>query len=288
MATTFRWTGTTSGAWGTTTNWNPNGTVATGDTVKCGAEATQGISSGLDRTGDAYPGGLFGLNLALFEIEDGFNFNNGSSSTPLKLTADKFVDRGGGELYFTSLSGTAAQPTDLLIIDKSDIGRMVTIGVGATITRMDILRGANVSIDGNTAQITKLYVVPRTGPFDVDLTIQGNPQIATFFMGGGNVLSSFGTFADIHVGGGALDLDGDISNASTITGNLIQWGGLVRHNMGDYTAFGANSIYYGFGGYMDSTQTPGTKGIITMIRAPYFEYARNPKLTITTETILGD
>ena len=289
MATTYRWTGSTSEDWGTPANFNPNPATVplTGDSVICGSEATRGISVNIDRTGDAN-GINTGLNLVLFEIEKGFNFNIGSSATPLKLTADKFVDRGGGELYFTSVTGTALEVTDLLVIDKDNIGKIVVIGSisntggapwPATITRADIMRSANITIGGT---ITTLYITPRTGPFDVNaIWAPDNQGAMTIYMAGGTLYAegTEGVASTIYLSGGSLEHDAQTGGS---IGTLFQFGGMVLMSNGIITSYRA------LGGFMDSTGIGGNKTITALIRGPGFDYARNPKLTITTETILGD
>lgn len=283
---TPRWTGAAGDTnWNTVTNWSTGAVPVTNDTVIISATATSSILLNLDRSGD---GAGAGLNVVSFEIEPGFQYDIGSATSPLRLTADKFSDYGGGRLYFATDTGTAALPTDRVIIDKSDTTKPVILmgelsGSVSTFTRIEITRGAQVTIGSSLApvgDVATLYIAPRTSQDEVGVTIGYVNIITDIYLGGGTLVYD-GTVAVVSLlmGNGVLDF------RSTAIASLTQFGGMVLHN-----ATASNypiTLYNAIGGHMISSNTAGGKLITTLNRGPQWDMTYNPKLSVTTTNYIG-
>lgn len=282
---TRTWTGTAAdGNFSNTANWSAGVVPVTGDSIVVSASASYGMTTNLDRSAD---GAGAGLNIVDFKIELGFAYDIGSLTLPLRLTADKFTDLGNGEVYFMTDTGTAAFPTDRVIIDKDDISKTVYLlgsagPADSDFTLVEIVRGANVNIgDANGFLVGTLWIAPRFSDFDVFVTMNTDVAATNIYMSGGELkISATGSGpTTLHLGGGLVDFR--IGTIST----LNQSGGTVQHNCP--TASGSITTYNAFGGFLDSRQTAGTKVISLMNRVPQFTYPRNPNLTVSTENFIG-
>mgnify|MGYP001575279962 CR=1 FL=1 len=297
MAATIRWSGSAGdGNFNNTANWSGGVVPVTGDSIIVPATATSGMTTNLTHITDATN---VGMNIVLFEIQKGFEYDIGSLTTPLRLTADKFVDNGNGNVYFCTDTGTAGvgRDTDRVIIDKDDISKIVYLigdisGNDSDFTLVEIVRGANVYIGDATYAIvvTTLWVAPRFSPFDVKLTINAAADIITGYMADGDV--QFGTsgaaglnfITTWNMGSGSFDYHGGYVTT------LNQYGGVVQHNtetpeggVGDYRILTYNAV----NGFMDSRGSEGTKTILTLNRTPQWSMAYNPKLVVSTTNYIG-
>ncbi len=277
------WTGAAGdGNWNTVGNW-AGGVVPTGtavDDVIVSRDATYGMSANLNRSGDNVGAGL---NLTRFKIEAGFAYDIGTFAAPLRLTTDKFVDNGNGNVYFQSDTGTSAFATDWVIVDKDGFGKTVylTSSGDSNMTRIDLMRGTNVLIGDEVASmtVTQLWITPRWS--NEELIVTGNSLITAqyVYIGGGTFVVDGVETTIVNLGNGQVDF------RKSAIAQLNQTGGLFRHN-GEAANY-AVSLYNAVGGAMETLETPGTKLISTLYRAPNWTYTYNPDLVITTPNYIG-
>lgn len=287
---TRTWNGSAQdGNFSNTANWTAAVVPVTGDSVYVSATATYGMTTNVDRSADNAGAGL---DLVLFEVQEGFAYDIGSSGSPLKLTADKVVDRGSGAFYYTAKTGTLERDTDRLVIDKTDISKVVwlshaqnALATHDTINaRMELVRGGNITFtptSGGTG--TPLLIIsPRYHPTDVNLSVTGTADFILVEMNGGK--ASFGTTGAAITT--AIVASGEFKIVSTPITTLYQTGGLVILDM--TTATGSISVYHALQGFMDSNRTAGLKSVGTMYRTTGFDYLSNPNLSISTNVGIGD
>lgn len=278
---TRTWTGSAGdGSFDTVANWG--GTVpVTGDTAIIAASATTGITSGLDRSAD---GAGAGLNLVLLEIEDGFKYNIGSSSGSLLLTADEIIDRGQGNTFITSKTGTAALDTDLVTIDKQIGGRFVLDHNGSSNVSQLRITGGIVTFTGSAVAIPLLYLAPRSANHSsTQFTSQGSVGVTAAYVGGG-VWNCKAGVTTLFLAGGVF-VAGSAS-ATTIT-TVHQIAGAFQYATN--AASVTTTTHYGVGGSLNGLNITGSdKTITTLNRADALNYIPGPKLIVTTDNIIGD
>lgn len=282
---TRTWTGAAGdGNFDNTSNWSAANVPVTGDSVIVSASATSGMSTNLNRSAD---GAGAGLNIVSFTIQPGFRYSIGSSTAPLRLSADKFTDNGAGALYFETDTGSAALPTDRLIIDKSNPAFPVYISKSADsdITRVEIVRGQNVNfidstVTGSGGTWPLVWIVPRYADQEVSVSLTGTSDYTAIVLGGGTLSADLnGTVAELIMSGGVYEF------LSTTTTALYQMGGTVIHK-GEASNY-AISTYYAIAGYLDSNETPGGKLISTLYRSPQWDMEYNPELVVSSTTYIG-
>lgn len=277
---TRTWTGSAGdGNFDTAANWG--GTVpVTSDTAIISATATTGITSGLDRSAD---GAGAGLNLVLLEIEAGFQYNIGTSSSSLLLTADEIIDRGSGSTWITSKTGTAALDTDLVTVDKPAGFAFTFDHSGASNVSQLRITGGAVTFTGTIVALPLVYLAPRgTNDYDATFTSQGSVVVTSLYMGGGTWYCKAGATTAFLAGG--VIVAGSTS-AITLT-TVHQLNGTFAY--ADNSAVVTTTTHNGILGLLNGRITGATKTITTLNRGPMLDLIESPKLSITTDNLIGD
>jgi hypothetical protein len=273
---TRTWTGSAAdGNFDTASNWG--GTVpVTGDTAIISAAATYGITSGLDRSAD---GAGAGLNLVLLEIEDGFKHDIGTSTAALMLTADELIDRGKGNTWFTSKTGSAALDTDLVTVDKSG-GHFVLDHSGASNVSQLRMTGGDIRFVGSAVAIPLVYFTPRTP--NAFFTSLGSVVITAMYMSGG-VWNCQAGATTVYLMGGTMVVGS--SSAITLT-TVHQLGGSFEY--APNSAGVTTTTHTAIAGSINGRITGADKTITTLNRGDALNLVIGPKLIITTDNIIGD
>lgn len=286
MATIY-WTGSAGdGNWNTVTNWSGGALPTTGDSVYVSRHARSGMFLNLDRTGDAVGAGL---NLALFEIEEGFAHDIGTAGTYLQMAADEIMDRGSGNLFFKTDDGTSSIDTDLITIRKPDArGIAYLTDEGSTgssnIAQLRVVGGSCKVATRLTLPLVYLTPIPGRESFTRLETDSADVELTNTYMSGGVFRCRNGSSnGALFLGGGDVALGNE---ASTFTmASIIQSGGRVRLEQGcNYIQV---NNYTGFGGSFDGTAPTTWTSIMTLRSGPQFEYEFSDSWTVTLIT-LGD
>ncbi len=126
FAVTKTWTGTTSNAWSTSTNWAPSGVPATGDDVIVPANLTRypSLSGAVTIRNFTINGGDIQMNGNNFTVTDNFIVNDGTIQSASSLITADDIDINNGEFKIQG--------------DKLNLGNNLTIDGGIlTITGTD-------------------------------------------------------------------------------------------------------------------------------------------------------
>lgn len=285
---TRTWTGASGdGSFSTAGNWSAAVVPVTGDSVIVSATASTGITAGLDHSAD---GAGAGLNIVSFTIQEGFAYNIGSSSAPLKLTADAFYDYGNGEVYLMTDTGTANLDTDRVVIDKGDISKIVKLqsSSDSDFILVEVTRGANVYLgyfSGTQGTIIgTLWAVPRFYDSDVTINITADTTITTCYQGGGHILLDAepnGSITNFHLANGLFE---QYSGTPVTT---TQHGGVFKV----VTDYGASNLtittFNGVVGYFDSRDGLTKPTITTLNKSPQWFREVDPGLVPGTTNYIG-
>jgi hypothetical protein len=286
MATIY-WTGAANdGNWNTVTNWSGGALPVNDDVVYVSSHAQSGMWLNLDRTGDTAGAGL---DLNLFEIEEGFAFDIGTSNTYLQMAADEVMDRGSGNVFYKSDDGTSSIDTDLVTVRKPDAnGTFYLTDEGSSgssnVAQLRVVGGRCSFSGGLTLPLVYLTPLAEFDSFTA-LETQTSSGITSAYQAGGvcRFRSNAPLVDTYHMSGGELILGAEEANLALAT--LIHSGGRVS------IAPGCNYVqvsnYTGVGGYFDGTTPTSYQSIITLRAGPQFAYELGPNMSGTI-IILGD
>lgn len=277
MATT-KWLGSSDSSWNTAGNWD-NGIPANGDSVIISRLATRSLLTNLDRTGDTAGAGLA---LALFHIENGFNFAVGSSGERLKLTGTKIKVENGGEFWFNSDMGSGTTDTGILIVNNplAEVDALAT----ESIDYVHLLSGSLTLSNRTISDGGVVYVVPTVGQATLNFSwpswIGGTQQI---HMRGGQVEfanDDEAAVVDVWMSGGTF-----IFTRGTVSDLWMDGGNFYHDALSPSIISNADVL----GGVYDSTRTAGTKLVSLFTYSDELaELIRNDDwVSPTTEVKLG-
>lgn len=207
MAKTTSWLGTTSGAFATAGNWD-NGVPVTGDTALVSASAVRGID-GSDQSA---------VLLAKFFVPEGFEYDVGSSSTPLRIGTSLAEFYGQGSVYWKN-EGAA---TETVYVNSTNQADALVLTAGSAISAMVVGRGA-VTIPASQS-ISVLHIT-RTN----DLSLSARPSV-----------ESLGAISNLWMHWGSIIQGGTTLNAYCFGSSKAQFDGVVTN----LVAAGAAEIDY--------------------------------------------
>lgn len=284
MATIY-WTGAAGdGNWNTVTNWSGGALPVNDDVVYVSRSALTGMWLNLDRTGDTAGAGL---DLNLFEIEEGFAHDIGTPNIYLQMAADEVMDRGSGNVYYKSDDGTSNIDTDLVTVRKPSADGTFHLtdegsGGSSNVAQLRVVGGRTVFAGGLTLPLAYLAPLAEAETF-TRLETASNTAITSLYMSGGFCRYRASASSSLYQGGGQVVL-GD-ENASQTFSTLIQSGGHVS------IASGCNYVqvnnYTGLGGHFDGTTPTSYQSVLTLRAGPQFTYELGPNMSVTLIT-LGD
>jgi len=222
---TLTWTGTTSTAWSTSTNWNPNsaaGGPGTTDNCYVDGSVTVNIASTGDETG------ILSLHVA-----SSYTGTIGESGSPLDLVTCRQINFSGqGDAYFKAvMAGTS---DDVTVRTSSMAANAVNIDSTGTINRVNILQGrANVQ-GGTISTLNNGHVGGRMG--DTQCTVEsGVTAVSATNLISGRISSAQTLAGTVNVNGGVLEItDSAGLNGGTSILNL-NGGTLVAKGTSTYT-----------------------------------------------------
>jgi len=257
---TQAWGGGT-GAWGTAGNWT-SAVPLSNDTVLLPASTTQGVTSGQTTQNAVDPD--------LIWVQEGANYDIGSSGSELYISADLLKFEGGGKLFFKA----GDTGVDLAIIKAraatSGITSVTLNGTGTTdYDAIHIQRGI-VALGSTMVGVTGAPIITLTVGGDSSVTVGAGSTYTNYTQYGGTVTNN-STFTNTRIWGGTFNQD------TAVTGTLFDvYGGTANILFG-----GTHPTINVYGGMVDFTRSASLK-TITTLNMFGGSYKTNQLVTITT------
>jgi len=259
MATEI-WNGTTSGNWDTAGNWVTIKPAAN-DNVSFPASATQDITSGCDNEN--------GIDVDELWIQEGANYNLGTVSVPVYISADLLKFEGGGSKFYKA----GDTGCDLAIIKarpaSSGITSVTLNGTGTTdYTDIRIQQG-KVTV-GPTLDAVATGDVPSLRVMgDSEVTVSAGSTFTNYQQGGG-VVTNHSTLTNAVICNGTFNQD------TVVTGTTLDiWGGVVN-----ILIAGTHPLINLYGGFLDLTRTSALK-TVSVLNVYGGDYKTNGRVTLS-------
>ena len=245
------------GAWDNVASWS-SGAVPAGvgtDTVLFTGASQYPVTSGLDNNA---------VDLVLLRIQPEYTGDIGNEQNPLKISADKLVNKGTGILWYSAGAAT----TNLLIVN-TPTGHGYTILIGGALDRLQIVRGKVFCVAGMgtiaTINLSTNAAYLDSGP--------GMSVISAINMAAGSVRSASAVVAMLMRGGHCVTRGLATSTA------WVQSGGVTIDRTQNATL---GSLYLVGGVYDTTKQIQGARTITNAYIWPKgdFRYVED-RITIT-------
>lgn len=202
----YVWIGTTSAAFGTSTNWSPNGTPTTGDTIVFDGRATRDLDGSNQSA----------ITLASMQVYDNFGYAIGSTAASLRIGATEC------RIGIPSPSGTGGQGPTRVVLDFGSVQTTCAVyssGTGGDTGGLEtiLLAGTNAS---NALEVFGGNVgVGRASPAQAstfasinvvagELTLGSNCTLTNVTVIGGNLLTESRVPTTLKISGGVVTTTG--------------------------------------------------------------------------------
>lgn len=257
MPSTYVWTGTTSGAWNTTTNWSPNGTPGAGDTIILDGRMTQAIT--------ANPTSSPQLAAIRQYASAGYAF--GTAASPIAVSANVV------EVGLPAADGSFGTGAEFHINTGTNIGSKFyvysTKNTGSSSQEPVIIKTGTPSAGSHVLDVSGGVVGTATGAA-ADTAI-----IATIGITGGQVNVGAGTtWTTIQVNGGKVQV-----NSGATSGTITSYSA-----SGQITTLGTSLIgtITGYAGTLTLNHRAASGATVTTLnaRGALFDFSLNPNAAI--------
>jgi len=229
-----------------------------------------------------------GLHLAVMDFGENYEGDVGQVGVPLKLSADDFIWRGRGKLYYQPSGGAIGNAVARLTIDTPNIAHEIAIGPtfdGSNVTEFRVLRGRMRFSSLLVHQ--RAYIGARSNEWrDAYVTVDDGVPIRQIYQRGGT---------HIYKGG----QPGDVGDEFVMSGGYCQFDGTAKRYIqtGGHVDFGLERLTgsspllteaWLLGGSMNATKAALSQSITTLyIDVDNFELTEDSKLTVGTRIKLG-
>ncbi|MGE3823759.1 MAG: T9SS type A sorting domain-containing protein [Bacteroidia bacterium] len=287
FATSYTWNGTTSTAWGTGTNWTPNGVPGSGDNVTIVTTSNQPVYDGVagvtnfTMTSGTLNLGGYQLNITGTATFNGGTINNGRVNAT--GASNTFNGTTFGAVVWVNAAGFTIYNSvfnDSLLATKTGTGSSYSHGKNKFNGYVEIT-------NTNTATVIFSYLYPDTFATTANFNNTGNGAMYISYSGGGINHSFNGNVKFNNTGSSGIMSGGNTK--SYFNGNIV-----VNCTSTGGISFGAGPNYLASGKTLTVGSTGFTAGTLTLNKIIQqgteklsFLMAANTGLTLSNSTFKG-